>query len=215
LTFRINIVVWCNGRTVINTFNMEAAFPPLVETRGSHAEFFMEGSEFLDAAQTAESEQTAILDGASVEQTYQAALATYIEAKYEQVEHMEERLENLIGQQESRLQQIRSNAPGILSRPGAKLAWQNQQAQQQARLQTLHARLDAIHEIREGMGLRSPKIEELATRRMRAENPELASSWDAMREAMRRHDLIMRQQKAEAQARKFGRSQVMQLGAGD
>jgi len=42
LTFRINIVVWCNGRTVINTFNMEAAFPPLVETRGSHAEFFMD-----------------------------------------------------------------------------------------------------------------------------------------------------------------------------
>ncbi len=84
-------------------------------------------------------------------------------------------------------------------------------------MQTLHARLEAVREIKEGMGLHSPKIEELATRKMRAENPELASDWDAMREAARRHELLVRKQEQErkqsqAQERP-GRSQSLGLSA--
>jgi len=82
-------------------------------------------------------------------------------------------------------------------------------------LQTLHARLEAVREIKEGMGLHSPKIEELATRKMRAENPELAADWKAMREAARRHELLMRKQEQErkqSQARgRPGRSQTLGL----
>jgi len=160
------------------------------------------GEAILKEAQGAESEQQAMLEGAPVEQTYQAALASYVEAKHEQVERLAGRLETLIEQQETRMRTA-TNRPGIFSRPSTKRAWRNQQTQQQARLRSLHARLGTIHEIKEGMGLHSPRIEEMATRKMRAEHPELASDWDAMREAMRRHELLVREQKheqAQAQA---------------
>ena len=77
------------------------------------------------------------------------------------------------------------------------------------------ARLEAVREIKEGMGLHSPKIEELATRKMRAENPELASDWDAMREAGRRHQLQLREQEGrQSQAlKRTGRSQNLGLTA--
>ena len=175
------------------------------------------GADLLETAWVAEIEQQALLGAAPVEQTYQAALASYVEAKHDQVERLEDRLETMIEQQEARLQQTQASAPGRLSLPGSKRAWQNQQAQQQARLQTLHARLEAVREIKEGMGLHSPKIEELATRKMRAENPELAADWKAMREAARRHELLMRKQEQErkqsqAQERP-GRSQSLGLSA--
>ena len=82
-------------------------------------------------------------------------------------------------------------------------------------MQTLHVRLEAVREIKEGMGLHSPKIEELATRKMRAENPELAADWDAMREAARRHQALMRreeQKRKESLAlERPGRSQNLGL----
>lgn len=170
----------------------------------------------LAAAQAAEAEQQAALDAVPVEQTYQEAIALYTQGKRDQVERIEDRLENLIDRQQAHLQQTQA-APGRLSLPGSKRAWQTQQARQQARLQTLHARLEVVREIKEGMGLHSPKLEELATRKMRAENPELASDWDAMREAARRHELLMRQQdrerkQSETQERP-GRSQTLSLTA--
>jgi len=117
-----------------------------------------------------------------------------LRAKHDQVEHIEDRLEGLIDRQRARLQQTQILAPGLLSLPSSKRAWQSQQAQQQAYLQTLQARLDMVREIKEGMGLHSPKLEELATRKMCAENSELASNWDSMREVTRRHELLMRKQ---------------------
>lgn len=61
-------------------------------------------------------------------------------------------------------------------------------------MQTLHVYLEAIREIKEGIGLHSPKIEELATRKMRAGNSELAAERDAMHWASRRHELLLRKQ---------------------
>ena len=174
------------------------------------------GDGLLAAAEATEAEQQAALEAAPLDQTYQEALALYVQAKHDQVERIEDRLENLIDRQQARLQQTQANQPGLLSRPGAKRAWQNQQMQQQARLQSLHVRLEAVREIKEGMGLHSPKVEELATRKMRAENPELASDWDAMREAARRHQALQRreeQERKQAQAleQRLGRSQSLGL----
>ncbi|KGK65808.1 IncP plasmid survival protein KfrC [Xanthomonas citri] len=177
------------------------------------------GADLLEAAQAAEIEQQATLEAAPIEQSYPETLALYVQAKHDQVEHIEDRLENLIDRQQARLQQTQASAPGRLSLPGSKRAWQNQQAQQQARLQTLHARLEAVSEIKEGMGLHLPKIEELATRKMRAENPELASDWDAMIAAARRHELLMRKQEQEQERKQSqaqerpGRSQSLGLSA--
>ncbi len=173
------------------------------------------GDGLLAAAEATEAEQQAALEAAPLDQTYQEALALYVQGKHDQVEHIEDRLENLIDRQQARLQQTQANAPGRLALPGARRAWQNQQVQQQARLQTLHVRLEAVREIKEGMGLHSPKIEELATRKMRAENPELAADWDAMREAARRHQALMRreeQKRKESLAlERPGRSQNLGL----
>lgn len=173
------------------------------------------GDGLLAAAEATEAEQQAALEAAPLDQTYQEALALYVQAKHDQVERIEDRLENLIDRQQARLQQTQANQPGLLTRPGAKRAWQNQQMQQQARLQSLHVRLEAVREIKEGMGLHSPKVEELATRKMRAENPELASDWDAMREAARRHQALLRreeQEKKQAQTlERPGRSQSLGL----
>ncbi len=174
------------------------------------------GDGLLAAAEATEAEQQAAREAAPLDQTYQEALALYVQAKHDQVERIEDRLENLIDRQQARLQQTQANQPGLLSRPGAKRAWQNQQMQQQARLQSLHVRLEAVREIKEGMGLHSPKVEELATRKMRAENPELASDWDAMREAARRHQALQRreeQERKQAQAleQRSGRSQSLGL----
>ena len=90
------------------------------------------GADLLEAAQAAEIEQQATLEAAPVEQSYPETLALYVQAKHDQVEHIEDRLENLIDRQQARLQQTQASAPGRLSLPGSKRAWQNQQAQQQA-----------------------------------------------------------------------------------
>lgn len=171
-----------------------------------------EGQSGVISAEGLAREQQALIEAAPVEQSYQEALSLYVQAKHEQVEHIEERLESLIGRQQASLAQSRSNPPGLLSRPSTKRAWQTLQAKQRARIQTLHGRLDAVKEIKEGMGLHSPRIEELATRKLRAERPELASDWDAMRESLRRHQMMVRKQEQEQkQARERSRGQSLAI----
>lgn len=150
-------------------------------------------ADVLEVAQGLEREQQSSLEAAPVEQTYQENLELYVEAKHDQVGRLADRLESMIEQQEARMQQAQAAAPGLLSMPGTKRAWQAQQTQQQARLQSLHNRLEAVREIKEGMGVHGPRVDELATRKMRAENPELASDWDSMQEAARRNQATARQ----------------------
>ena len=164
----------------------------------------------LEAAESLEQQQHSLLDSAPIEQTYQETLVAYVQSKHDQVERIEVRLEALVDRQQARLQQMRLRSPDFLSLPSTKRAWQTRQAQCRARLQVLHHRLDAVREIKDGMGLHSPKVEELATRKMRAENPELASDWDAMRLAVRQHEAFVKKQTQEqkqAQSRGQGLSQ--------
>lgn len=142
-------------------------------------------------------EQQSLLEATSVEQTYQETLTTYVQAKHDQVERIEDKIENLIEQQQAKLQQTRATQPGLLSRASTKTAWQSQQMQQQARLQGLQGRLEAVRELKEGMGVHAPRIEELATRKMRAKEPGLAGDFDEMQEAQRRHQALMRKQEQE------------------
>lgn len=168
----------------------------------------------LEAAQALEREQQALLEAVPVEQAYQDGLELHVRAKHDQVQRVEDRLETLIDRQQARLQQMQAKPPGFIAMPSAKRAWNTQKAQQQARLQTLHYRLESVREIKEGMGVHSPRVEELATRKMRAENPELAADWDAMREAARRHAVVARQQEKEReqkQTQERSRSQTLGL----
>lgn len=75
------------------------------------------GADLLEAAQAAEIEQQATLEAAPVEQSYPETLALYVQAKHDQVEHIEDRLENLIDRQQARLQQTQASAPGRLPCP--------------------------------------------------------------------------------------------------
>lgn len=163
----------------------------------------------LERAEEAQAEQQAALETSPLASEYSAALAAQIEAKQDQAARIEDRLEGQIEQQESRLMQIEAKQPGLLALPGQRTRWQSQVQQQQALLQRLHTRLENVREIKEGMGVHAPRIEELATRKLRAEQPELAEEWDEMREAARRHQALMRKKEQER------RQQLARERAGD
>lgn len=153
--------------------------------------------DLVEGARSAETEQRAVIERTTLDESYEGVLALYIQAKHSQVEHIEDRLENLIDRQQACLQQTQAVVPGKLSLPATRKAWQNLQTQQQSRLQTLHSRLEAVREIKDGMGLHAPKLEELAIRKLRAENHELAEAWDSANQIARRHDLLRRKQEQE------------------
>ena len=163
----------------------------------------------LERAEEAQAEQQAALETSPLASEYSAALAAQIEVKQDQAARIEDRLEGQIEQQESRLMQIEAKQPGLLALPGQRTRWQSQVQQQQALLQRLHTRLENVREIKEGMGVHAPRIEELATRKLRAEQPELAEEWDEMREAARRHQALMRKKEQER------RQQLARERAGD
>ncbi|MDP5168565.1 IncP plasmid survival protein KfrC family protein [Pseudomonas syringae] len=169
----------------------------------------------LSEAETAQDEQQALLENSSVEALYSAALAIYVDAKHEQAERIEDRLEGLLDQQENRLHQLESKQPGLLSLPSTKAQWQSQVQQQQALVQKLHGRLDGVREVKDGMGLHGPRIEDLATRKLRQSEPELAENWDQLRAAQRAHETLMRkieQEKRLKQRREQGLDDPLRRG---
>ncbi len=174
--------------------NSSTPSPSGVQTKAV-ATIFAEAASLEQQASEVRAEQQALLEAASVETQYGTALAAHVEAKHDQVERIETKLEGVIEQQEAKLHQIQAKQPGILSLPSTRASWQAQVQQQQALLQSLHGRLEGVREIKEGMGLYGPRIEELATRKLRLESPELAEGWDDMRAAQRAHAEIQRKKK--------------------
>lgn len=153
------------------------------------------------SAELAEAEQSAILEASSVESDYMSALASMVEAKHGQVERLEGRLEGVIEQQEAKLHRIEANRPGLLSKPGRRAGWQGQLEQQQALIQKLHGRLEVVREVKESMGLYGSKVEELAARKLRFHQRELASEWDQFRVAQRGHQELLRQKEKKEKER--------------
>ena len=157
------------------------------------------GNRLHNAALSSEREQVAIQDSSSVEQTYQQTLEIYVQAKHTQVERIEDRLELLIEQQQSKLQQTRLNQPGLLSRPSTKAAWNHQQSQQKARIHTLQHRLEEVREVSDSMSLNGSKIDDLAAKKLSNKQPDLAKEWNDMRTAQRKHQEIMRKKEKKQQ----------------
>ena len=151
----------------------------------------------LELVQEAQAEQTALLEATPLESQYNAGFAALVEEKHDQVERIEDKLENLIDLQASRLQQTQARQPGLFALPGARAKWQQQVQQQQNTMQRLHGRLETVREIKEGMGVHNPRIDELAIRKLRTQEPELASEWDDMQEAQRLHQAMQRKQEQE------------------
>jgi len=150
----------------------------------------------------------------SLEQSYQEAMALSIQSKHDQVARIEDRLEDSIERQQGQLQSLLSKQPGTFTMPKAKRDWQTKRASKLAQLQKLHGRLNIVRDIKENMGVKSPKIEELATRKLRIDSPELASSWDLMRESVRRkqaEDVKKRKERSLAIKVKKSRSQLLNI----
>jgi hypothetical protein len=103
-------------------------------------------------------------------------------------------LERLIDQQQSALQMFQLNKPGNFSLPSSKQAWSTAHAKLVSRLNSLHERLESVHTIANDTGLYTPKIEELATRKLRAQEPELALEWVEWNAAQRHIELQRRHQ---------------------
>lgn len=151
----------------------------------------------VERVQEALAEQTALLEATPLGPQFSAVFAALVEAKHDQVERIEERLEILIEMQASRLQQTQSSQPGLLAMPSTRTKWQQQLQQQQGTMLRLHGRLETVREIKEGMGIHGPRIEELATRKLRAQMPELANDWDDMLEIQRQQQALQRKQERE------------------
>jgi hypothetical protein len=191
----------------------QQARPGLLPPKSPGLDTDLQADALLERAQEAQAEQTALLEATPLESQYSAAFAAQVEAKHDQAERIEDRLENLIEQQASRLQRTQASQPGLLSLPGARAKWQSQVQQQQSAMQRLHGRLEAVREIKEGMGVHGPRIEELAARKLRAQEPEIAKEWDEMREAQRLHQALLRKQEQEKK-QALEREQRDQLGRG-
>jgi hypothetical protein len=179
----------------------------------SSSEFESQGDSLLERANAEQAEQAALLDAPSVDSQYAAALASQIESKHGQVERIEDRLESLIEQHSSRLQQSRSQQPGIISLPSTKAKWQ-QQLQQQSTMQRLQGRLEVVREIKDGMGVHGPVIEELAAKKLRREDPGLAGDWDDQQTAIRSHQALQRKKEADQRqqhAKSLGPTQSLTL----
>lgn len=160
------------------------------------------GEALTAQAQTLAFEQTALLESSPLQTRYNQALGEYVEQKNEQAEALEQRLGAMVERQQLQLQQSLSARPGWLATPSARTAWHHQTERCQARLLELQSRLERVQELRHGMGLYSPRIEELAVRRLRAEQPELADQWSLHRQAER---ALMESQR-RSQANETGRT---------
>ena len=136
------------------------------------------------------------------------------DAKHEQTERIEDRLENLIELQSTRLQLVQVQQPGLLALPGTRQLWQQKLQQQQNTLQKLRGRLEAVREIKEGMGLHCPRIEELAVHKLHFKEPGMAADWVDMQEAQRRHQAMLRQQEQNQKKLRLIGEGEQQLGRG-
>lgn len=151
----------------------------------------------IERSRELQAEQAGMAELNTVEASYRAALAGQVEAKHDQAERIEDRLEKLIEQQASKLQQCRSEQPGLIALPGARARWQQQLEHQQSTMQRLQGRLEVVREIKDGMSVHWPRIEELAIRRLRHHDPGLASEWDELQEAQRLNQAHRRRQQKE------------------
>lgn len=185
---------------------------PQQQTRALHAtaqgrDAEAQADSMLERTRELQTEQAGLPESNPAEATYSGALAMQIEAKHDQAERIEDKLETLIDQQASKLQQSRSQQPGLIALPGTRARWQQQLQQQQRTMQRLQGRLEAVREIKDGMGVHAPRIEELATRKLRRADPVMAAEWDELQEAQRlnlAHQRRLQKEKEQREEQRTG-----------
>ena len=139
-----------------------------------------------------------VVASSGVELTYQKELEAHLKSKQIQVERIEDRLEFLIEQQQTKLQQTQLNQPGLLSKPSTKTAWENQKNHQEARISTLEDRIERVRD----EGLNGSRIDVLAANKLSKEQPDLIKKRNAIRAAQRKNKALARQVKKQQELKR-------------
>ncbi len=185
-------------------------------TKNDMQQAFKEGKskELIGSALNAFSELRGSINDSPINDFYENVLAVMTQIKHDQVDRIETRLEGLIDRQSAAQKQMLNQKPSVFAGFGARAKWQNAQAQTQARMITLNTRLEQVREIKDGMGLHAPKVVEMATQKLKKDEPELVKEWEQLQVALRQHQARLRKEEQERKkvlSQTQGRSQSLSL----
>jgi hypothetical protein len=148
--------------------------------------------------------QAELLRAEQLSLQHNAQLALYAQAKAQQIDTLQASLQTAIHSQVTRLAAIEQERPMWPASKQARSTWQNQLAQAKARLAQLERRSERVGEIATGAGLHADSLlDELAARKLRFRDPDLARRWDALQ-----------QQQRKAALQKIHSTQIVELDLG-
>jgi hypothetical protein len=148
--------------------------------------------------------QAELLRAEELSLQYNAQLAFYAQAKAQQIDTLQAALQTALHNQAAKLAAIEHHAPAWPASRQARSTWQNQLAQAKTRLSQLERRSERVGEIASGAGLYADSLlDELAARKLRFRDPDLARRWDALQ-----------QQQRKAALQKIHSTQIVELDLG-
>ena len=155
-------------------------------------------------------QQQALLDNPPIDTLYSQALAVYLQGKHEQVDRLEDQLRR---QKEASQRELNGlQKPWRLYSRGKHRSWEKTQAQCKRRIADLSRRLDRVVSLREATGLHSPRLEELAVRKLRWHQNDLAGQWDEQQQTARRQRLeLVRSESSRRQGHRVSLSASQRL----
>ena len=131
--------------------------------------------------------QAELLRAEQLSLQHNAQLAYYAQAKAQQIDTLQAALQTALHNHVAKLAAIEHHAPAWPANRQARSAWQNQLAQAKTRLAELERRFERVGEIATGAGLYADSLlDELAARKLRFRDPDLARRWDALQQQQRK-----------------------------
>ena len=131
--------------------------------------------------------QAELLRAEQLSLQHNAQLAYYAQAKAQQIDTLQAALQTALHNHVAKLAAIEHHAPAWPANRQARSAWQNQLAQAKTRLAELERRFERVGEIATGAGLYADSLlDELAARKLRFRDPDLARRSDAMQQQQRK-----------------------------
>jgi len=114
-----------------------------------------------------------------IQQQYSDQLGIYVQEKAQQIYRLQSSMVAALTSEQAQLQAIQQRAPGWTVGKKAHAQWEQQVARRKTRIAQIALHLGRLGEIEEAAGVYAEtKIEELAERKLRFDEPELAQEWD-------------------------------------
>jgi hypothetical protein len=163
-----------------------------------------EASEAIDRDIPNTAAEAELLRAEQLSLQHNAQLAFYAQAKAQQIDALQAALQTALHNQAAKLAAIEHHAPAWPANRQARSTWQNQLAQAKIRLAQLERRSERVGEIASCAGLYADSLlDELAARKLRFRDPDLARRWDALQ-----------QQQRKAALQKIHSTQIVELDLG-